>query len=202
MTGKHNLIHPADIICRKKEIAEKMTEALEDGADEDLMDLEEEVEKNVLQERKDALQKALEEAEKQRKQKKLINPLEVELALNDEELIDYVPTFGWEKEPATEKQLKYLQTMQIATDGEDICKGRASKIIDRLSKRRELGLATPRQAEALKKFGFQNTYNWTFEEAKKMMGQLAMVGFKKWRLPFDTADYIPISLRGRKEIEW
>lgn len=202
ITGKHNLIHPADIICRKKEIAERITEALEDGADEDLMDLEEEVEKNVLQERKDALQKALEEAEKQRKQKKLINPLEVELALNDEELIDYVPTFGWEKEPATEKQLKYLQAMQIATEGEEICKGRASKIIDRLSKRREMGLSTPRQAEALKKFGFQHTYEWTLEEAKKMMGQLAAVEWKKWKLPFDTTDYLPPSLRGRKEIEW
>lgn len=195
MTGKHDLIHPADIICRKKEIADKMTEKLEEGEDADLMILEGEVEKDVLAERKNALQKALEEAKKQRKQKKLINPLELELSLGDDSLIDYVPTFGWEAEPATEKQLKYLQSMQVATDGEDICKGKASKIIDRLNKRRSLGLCTPRQADILAKFGFQNTYEWTFEEASKMISRLAAAGWKKWRLPFGTEEYVPESLR-------
>ena len=195
MTGKHNLIHPADIICRKKEIAERMTEELEEGEELDLMELEEETENNVLQERKDALQKALEQAEKQRKQKKLINPLEVELGLEDDDLLDYVPTFGWEKEPATAKQLEYLEGLQILTDGEDICKGKASKLIDKLSTRRKLGLCTPKQANCLKRRGFVNTYSWTFEEANKMISRLAAVNWQTWRLPFGVEDYVPESLR-------
>lgn len=196
MTGKHNLIHPADIICKKKEVAEKMTEVLKEGEEADLMELEEEAEKDVLEERKNALAKALEEAEKERKKKKLINPLELELSLGDDSLIDYVPTFGWEAEPATEKQLNYLQKMQVATDGEDICKGKASMLIDRLSTRMRIGLCSPKQANLLKKMGFINTYEWKFEEASKMIGWLAKHGWQTWQLPFDPHDYIPESLKG------
>lgn len=196
MTGKHNLIHPADIMCRKKDIADAMTEKLEEDNEEfDLLDLEEKTEKDVMEERKNALQKALEEAERARKQKKLINPLEVELSLGYEDLIDYVPTFGWEAEPATPKQLEYLQKMQIATDFENICKGKASKLIDKLSVRRSLGLCTPRQADLLKKRGFQRTYEWTFEEANAMIGRLAAVKWQTWRLPFGVNEYVPESLR-------
>ena len=198
MTGKHNLIHPADIICKKKDIAEKMTEKLEEEKEEfDLLDLEESTEKDVLEERKNALQKALEEAERQRKQKakKLIDPLEFELSLNNDDLIDYVPTFGWEMEPATDKQLEYLQKMQINTE-EGMCKGKASKYIDVLSRRRSAGLATPRQAEMLKKNGFQNTYEWQFDEANRMIGKIAE-NWATWRYRFkgNPAEYIPPSLR-------
>ena len=31
MTGKHNLVHPADIICKKKDVAQQLTLDLEDG---------------------------------------------------------------------------------------------------------------------------------------------------------------------------
>lgn len=193
MTGKHNLIHPADITCKKKEIAEKVTEDLEDGEEKDLFDIEEETENKVVQARKDALQKALEEAEKQRKQKKLVDPLELEISLGDDSLIDYVPTFGWEAEPATPKQIEYLEKMQIAA-GDEMCRGKASKLIDRLSTRRNLGLCTPRQAKALSKYGFINTYEWKFEEASKMMNRLAAVGWKKWKLNIVPEEYIPPSL--------
>lgn len=193
MTGKHHLVHPADIICRKKEIADRVTEDLEEGNESDLFEAEETAEKNVLEERKNALQKALEEAEKARKQKKLVDPLELELSLGDDSLIDYVPTFGWEAEPVTQKQLEYLEKMQIAAD-KDMCKGKASKLIDRLNTRRDLGLCTPRQAKALSKYGFVNTYEWKFEEASKMMNRLAAVGWKKWNLNIVPEEYIPPSL--------
>lgn len=190
MTGKHNLIHPADIIARTKKTADDITKELEKGGEEDLFD----VEKNVVEQRKNALQKALEEAEKQRKQKKLIDPLEFELSIEDDSLIDYVPTFGWEAEPITEKQRSYLEKMQI--DATDMCKGKASLFINRMNARRELGLCTPRQAKALSKYGFVNVYEWKFEEASKMMSRLAAVGWKKYRLNFLPEEYIPESLRG------
>lgn len=196
MTGKHNLIHPADIICKKKEVAEQMTKTLEKGEEFDLMELEEKAESDVIEQRKNSLAKELEAAEAERKKKKLINPLELELSLGDDSLIDYVPTFGWEAEPASKKQLEYLEKMQVDAYGEDICKGKASKLIDRLSTRMSLGLCSPKQANLLKKFGFVNTYEWKFEEAKKMIGWLAKNNWNAWKLPFAPCDYIPDSLKG------
>lgn len=197
MTGKHNLVHPADIICKKKEIAERVTDMLADGKEGDIFDKE----RDVLDERKNALQKALEEAEKVRKKKKLVDPLELELSLGDDSLIDYVPTFGWESEPATDKQLEYLEKMQIATD-KDMCKGKACKLIDKLQTRMSLGLATPRQAKVLQKFGFKNVYDWKFEEASKMIGRLAAVNWQKWNLHITPEDYIPQSLRKEDSSIW
>lgn len=201
LTGKHHLIHPADIICKKKEIAEKVTYDLEDGDEKDLFEAEEIAEKNVIEERKNALQKALEEAEKARKQKKLVDPLEFELALGDDSLIDYVPTFGWEAEPATQKQLEYLEKLQINTD-KDMCRGKANKLISRLNERRERGLSTPRQAKALAKYGFKRTYEWTFDEAGKMMNRLAAAGWKKWKLNVVPEEYSPPSLVEVEEWTW
>lgn len=202
MTGKHDLVHPADIICRKKEIAEAITKKLEDEneGDFDLFEAEEEAESEAIEQRKQALARALEEAEKQRKQKKLVDPLEFELSIGDDALIDYVPTFGWEKEPATDKQRSYLEKMQIDTT--NICKGKASKLIDRMSKRRELGLCTPRQAKTLTKFGFTDVYSWKFEEAGAMLNRLAAVGWKKWLLNIDIPAYKPISLLQKEVVEW
>jgi len=199
MTGRHSLIHPADIICKNKEDADAITDKLEKAAQDGEVSEEDlfEAETNVIEERKESLRKALEEAEKSRKKKKLIDPLEFELSISDDALIDYVPSFGWEMEPATEKQLKYLESMQI--DATDMCKGKACKLIDRLQTRRNVGLCTPRQASALKKFGFQNTYDWKFEEASAMMSRIAAVGWKTWKLPFSPEDYVPQS---RRSIAW
>ena len=202
MTGKHNLVHPADIICKKKEIAEAVTKKLEKESqgDFDLFEAEEAAESEAIEQRKKSLTQALEEAEKQRKEKKLVNPLEFELSIGDDALIDYVPTFGWEKEPATDKQRSYLENMQI--DATDMCKGKATKLIERMVSRRELGLCTPRQAKTLSKFGFQNVYEWKFEEAGSMLTRLAAVGWKKWKLNFNPETYTPLSLLAREAIEW
>jgi len=198
MTGKHDLVHPADIISRSREVAEEITEELKAGKDADLFEQEQEA-RDVLAERRNALQRALENSEKERKQKKLIDPLDFAISIGDDFLIDYVPTFGWEFEPATEKQLNYLNSLQIKTVDE-MCRGKASALIETLNKRREMGLCTPKQANRLEKCGFVNAYKWTFEEASKMIGQLAAVGWKSWKLPFTPQEYVPQSLRG--VIEW
>lgn len=195
MTGRHDLVHPADIICKTKETAQDVTNSLNDGEEADLFERE----RDVITERKNALQKAIEEAKKQRKEKKLIDPLEFELSIGDDALIDYIPTFGWEVEPATDKQIEYLKNMQIDV-GTDVCKGKASLLIDKLNKRRSLGLCTPRQADILAKFDFVDTYNWKFDEANKVISQLAAVKWKRWKLPYNPQDYVPESLR--RNIEW
>lgn len=200
MTGKHDLVHPADIISRSREVADEITAELEDGEEADLFE-QEQVARDVLNERRNALQRALEESKREReqKQKKLIDPLDFAISIGDDFLIDYVPTFGWECEPATEKQMSYLNSLQIATVA-DMCKGQASALIERLNKRREMGLCTPKQANRLAKSGFLDTYKWTFEEASNMISQLAAVGWKSWKLPFTPQEFVPTSLKGG--VEW
>lgn len=188
MTGKHNLVHPADIVCKTREIAEKVTENLEEGIEEDLFAAE----SNAIEQRKNALQKALEEAEKQRKQKKLIDPLEYELTVHMDDLIDYVPTFGWEAEPATDKQKAAIEKFGIYAD--EMCKGQASKVLGNLIERKDM--ASPKQIGLLNKYGFKNVYQWTKEEASHVVSMLASCGWQRWRLNIEPEDYKPKRLRG------
>ena len=197
LTGKHNLIHPADIVCKKQEVAEKVTKQLEEGSEVDLFEAEEKAEKDVLTERKNALEKALKEAEAQRKKKKLIDPLEYELSINKDDLIDYVPTFGWEIAPATDKQKSTIEKFGI--DAEGMSKGQASKLIDNLMSR--VGMSTPKQIKLLNRYGFRNVQDWTIDEAKKMIAQLAAANWQVWKCRIEPAFYQPERLRGNS-IEW
>jgi len=197
MTGKHNLVHPADIICKKKEIAEKVTEKLEAGEEKDLFEAEEAVEKDVLEERKNSLQKALEEAQKERKKKKLIDPLDYELSVDANALIDYVPTFGWEVAPATDKQKATIEKFGI--DAQDMCKGQASQLINNLMSR--VGMSSPKQIKLLQRYGFKNVKDWNKDEASKMISQLAAVNWQIWKCHVEPAFYQPERLRG-KDIIW
>lgn len=196
MTGKHELVHPADIICKKKEIADRITQAM--AAEEtghDIFDAEEMAEHDAKREREDALVKALaeKEAQEKRKNKKLVDPLEYALSIDAEDLADYVPTFGWEMAEATDKQKQCLEKYGI--DAEGMCKGVATKIIDRLIARSNAGLATPKQVKCLQKFGFKNTAEWAFTEANNVITMLSRAHWQVWRLPFTPEDYRPDSLK-------
>lgn len=193
MTGKHNLVHPADIICKKREIAQKVVEKAEDnGEDYDIFEAEEQAERDAVEERRKSLEKMLKEAEKARKEKKFIDPLEFETAIGDPELIDYVPTFGWEAMPATEKQISTLEKFGI--DAKDVCRGQATKLIGKLIDRK--GMATPKQIKCLSRFGFRNVQDWTLDEAKVVITQLAAAGWKPWKCHFVPEFYQPERLRG------
>lgn len=191
MTGKHDLVRPADIVCKKQEIAQKVTEKLEEGFEADLFAVEEQTERDAVQERKDALARELEEAAKQRekKQKKLIDPLEYSLSIDMDDMIDYVPTFGWEAMPATDKQIAAIENFGLDPTG--LCKGQASKIISRLMQRIDEQMSTPRQIKTLNRFGFQNVQNWTKDEASKIIASLSAAGWKPWQAHIDPAFYQP-----------
>lgn len=197
MTGKHKLIHPADVICKTEENAKAVTKKLEKGEADDLFKVEHDVE----QERKDALAKALSEAEKRRKEKKLIDPLEYELSINADELIDYVPTFGWEMEPASVKQKAYLEKLTI--DASDMSKGQAKILIDKMSSRMSAGLTSPKQIKLLTRYGFQRVSEWKMEEATKVISDLA---WHKWKIylcqNLDPKTYIPESLKKEDKFSW
>ena len=188
LSQKHELCRPADIICKKQDVAEKMTENLEelDGAI-DIMDAEEQAEKDVMQEREQALAKVL--AEQRHRKGKLVDPLQFEYSIQGEDLVNYTPELGWQMGPMSEKQAKALEKFGISPDQIDNA-GKASLILERLMKRRQEGLSTPKQIRFLEDKGFTKVGTWTFDAANKMIGRISMNG---WRIPWgiDPATYTP-----------
>ena len=178
MTEKHELCRPAHLLAKDKAMADAMTKRIEDA--EGPMELEEaehEAEKDVVREREEALAEQL-KAMRVRK-RKLVDPLQFEMSIQAEDLANYTPTFGWELNPMSDGQKKYLESHGIFPDGVESA-GKASQLIDRLKKRTELGLTTPKQIRFLESKGFQHVGTWPFEAAKNM---IARISFSGWRVP-------------------
>lgn len=187
-TERHELCHPANLITADKEVAKKMTENQADsGEATDLQEAEEQASRDVIAERENALKEQL-KAVRHRKGK-LVDPLQFEMSIQDIDLVNYEPTFGWELGPVSDKQATTLENFGIdsATVGNA---GKASMIIGRLIKRRQNGLATPKQIHRLEIYGFQNVGMWTFDAAKSMIGRIAQ---NRWRVPYGITPrtYVP-----------
>jgi len=195
MTGKHKLVKPADIVCKKEEIAAKINETIDESGEEfDLLEMEEKVSEDVRKQREEALRKQLEEEQRRAKAKsKLIDPLEFELSIMDEDLTDYVPVWGWEMEAPSARQLETLEKFGLDVEKIDN-KGLASKLLDKCITRANAKLATIKQMQQLKKWGFKDVNLWTMTDASKIMGQLAA---NHWRLPYwiNPATYVPDSMK-------
>lgn len=187
LSQKHELCRPSDIICKKKEVAEKMTENLEDGQLIDIMDAEEQAERDVAAEREEALAKVL--AQQRHRKRKLVDPLQFEHSIQAEDLITFEPALGWEMGPPSQKQIEALEKFGIFPD-EIQNAGKAALILDRLAKRRMEGLSTPKQIRCLEDKGFKNVGTWSFQSANKMIGRLSLNG---WRVPWeiDPSTYVP-----------
>ena len=175
-TERHELCHPADLICEKKEVARKMTENLEGtaGCPMDLEEAERKASEDVIAEREESLAKQLQEM--RTRKKKLVDPLQFEMSIQAEDLSGYVPAFGWEMAPPSDKQKQELEKRGILPDEIDNA-GKANLILDRLHKRQEEGLTTPKQIRCLEKYGFQHVGTWTFEAGKNMIDQIAACGW-------------------------
>lgn len=178
-TERHELCHPASLICDNEEVAKKMTENLEKeaGCPVDIEEAEQQAAEDVVAQREEALAKQL--AEMRRRKKKLVDPLQFEMSIQAEDLAGYAPAFGWEMAPPSEKQKKTLEKLGILPD-EISNAGKAAKILDRLDKRRQEGLTTPKQIRFLEGRGFQHVGTWPFETAKNMIDRIAANG---WRIP-------------------
>ena len=133
-TERHELCHPADLICEKKEVARKMTENLEGtaGCPMDLEEAERKASEDVIAEREESLAKQLQEM--RTRKKKLVDPLQFEMSIQAEDLSGYVPAFGWEMAPPSDKQKQELEKRGILPDEIDNA-GKANLILDRLHKR-------------------------------------------------------------------
>lgn len=176
MTDKHELCRPADLVCEDRAVARQMTENLaETGAAQDIQEAAAQASEDVVAQREEALAKQL--AEQRRKKAKLVDPLQYEMSIQAEDLSGYVPAFGWEAGPPTEQQTTALEKLGILPDAVESA-GKASLLLDRLHKRRDEGLTTPKQIRCLEKYGFQHVGTWSFEQAKHMIDRIAAQGWR------------------------
>lgn len=178
-TERHELCHPASLICENDEVAKKMTQNLENmaGCPVDIEEAEEQASNDVIAQREEALANVL--AEMKRRKRKLVDPLQFEMSIQADDLSNYVPSFGWEMSPASNKQIKALEKFGIFPDEIDNA-GKANMLLDRLNKRKSAGLSTPKQIRFLESRGFQHVGTWTFESARNMIDRIASNG---WKLP-------------------
>ena len=177
-TERHELCRPAHLICENEEVAQKMTENLEaSGCPIDIEEAEVQASEDVVVQREEALAKQLSEMKKSKR--KLVDPIQFEMSIQAEDLSGYVPAFGWEMSPPTDKQKNALEKLGIMPD-EIENSGKAAKILDRLEKRKNEGLTTPKQIRCLEQKGFKHVGTWQFEAASKLIARISANG---WRVP-------------------
>ncbi|MDD4566082.1 MAG: DEAD/DEAH box helicase [Eubacteriales bacterium] len=196
-TERHELCHPAHLIAENEEIAKKMTENIEvAGCPVDIEAAEKQATEDVVAQREEALAKVLQEM-KHRK-RKLVDPLQFEMSIQAEDLANYVPAFGWEMSPPSDKQIQTLEKLGIFPDEIDNA-GKAGKLLDRLDKRRTEGLTTPKQIRFLEGRGFQHVGTWEFSHAKNLIDRIAGNG---WRIPHDINPYEYKPITTSEVIPW
>lgn len=197
-TERHELCHPANLICTDDDVARKMTENMEEqaGVSADLEAAEQQASRDVVAEREEALAKKL--AEMKRRKKKLVDPLQFEMSIQAEDLSGYVPAFGWESEAPKQAQLDRLEKLGICPD-EIESRGKAEKLLDRLGERRDAGLTTPKQIRFLEGRGFQHVGTWEFESARKLIDRIAANG---WRVPYDITPQTFIPEPNVSGLQW
>ena len=188
-TERHELCRPACLIAKDKKISDKMTEII--NASESPVNLEsaeKEAEEEEVQKRESSLAKHLDEC--RHRKGKLVDPLQYELSIHSEELASYVPAFGWESEPVTEKQAKDLEHFGINPQLVGNA-GKAREILKHVRKRIEAGLATPKQIKCLERYGFQHVGDWTFQDASGMIARISAQGWKRVPNGVDPASFKP-----------
>lgn len=191
-TERHELCHPANLICQSEEVAKAMTKNIEKVAESlcpavDIMDAQSQAESQVLIEREEALAKQLRQM--RHRKKRLVNPLQYEMSIQAEDLVNYEPSFGWEMDSPTQKQLGRLEKLGILPDDIETA-GKANQILERLDKRMAQGLTTPKQIRFLESRNFKNVGTWNFAEAKDLIDRIASSG---WRIPKGVSPetYVP-----------
>ena len=178
-TERHELCHPANLICENEEVAQRMTQNMAEaaGAAIDLEAAEKTASEDVIAQREESLARQL--AEMRTRKRRLVDPLQFEMSIQAEDLAGYVPAFGWEMAPPSEKQVAALQKFGIFPD-EINNAGKAAKILDKLEKRRQAGLTTPKQIRFLESRGFQHVGTWPFDAARGLIDRIAA---NSWRVP-------------------
>lgn len=188
-TERHELCHPANLICESDEVARRMTENIEAaGCPVDIEEAEKKAADDVVAQREESLAKQL--AEMRSRKRKLVDPLQFEMSIQAADLSSYVPSFGWEMGPPSDQQRATLEKLGIFPDEIETA-GKATLLLDRLAKRRVEGLTTPKQIRFLEGKGFQHVGQWQFDTAKHLIDRIAANG---WRIPagISPAEYVGV----------
>lgn len=189
MTDKHELCRPADLVCEDRDVARQMTEHLaETGCPEDIEEAAAQASEDVVAQREEALAKQL--AEQRRKKAKLVDPLQYEMSIQAEDLSGYVPAFGWEAGPPSDKQTAALEKLGILPDAVESA-GKAALLLDRLHKRQTEGLTTPKQIRLLERYGFRHVGSWSFDAASRMINRIAAGGWRGVPKGVDPKTFTP-----------
>ena len=199
-TERHELCHPAHLICESPETAQKMTDNLAENAGKavDIEAAEQQASEDVVADREAALAAKLKEM--RRRKRALVDPLQYEMSIGAEDLSGYVPAFGWECEPPTTKQKERLEKLGIFPDEIDSA-GKAKLLLERLAKRRDAGLATPKQIRVLEKYGFLHVGEWAFDAASSMISRIAANNWRSAPAGVDPATFTPATVQERFE-QW
>lgn len=178
-TERHELCRPAHLICTSDEVAKTMTDNLAEnaGCPVDIEKAEQKASEDVIEQREQALAEQLQKMKTRKR--KLVDPLQFEMSIQAEDLSSYVPSFGWEMSPPTKNQIATLEKLGIFPDEIENA-GKATMLIERLSKRRKAGLTTPKQIRFLEQKGFKHVGTWKFENAKSLIDRIAANG---WHIP-------------------
>ena len=188
-TERHELCHPANLICESDEVARVMTKNIEEaGCPVDIEEAEKKASEDAVMAREEALAQQL--AEMRSRKRKLVDPLQFEMSIQAADLSSYVPSFGWEMGPPSEAQRTTLKRLGIFPDEIETA-GKATLLLDRLAKRRVEGLTTPKQIRFLESKGFRHVGQWKFETAKHLIDRIAANG---WRVPgnIDPSVYVGV----------
>lgn len=179
MTDEHSLCRPASLISKDKEVQKQTQKLMEEntGQEMDLEEIIQEASEDVAEQREASLAERLNQMRK--KKKKLVDPLEYAVSVMDNDLMNYVPAFGWEQEKPTREQEDQLATMDIDSEGLENA-GQAQLLINTIRQRSSKEMATPKQIRLLERRKFKHVGLWTKEEASNMISRFASNG---WRNP-------------------
>lgn len=155
----HRLINAAHLVASDPAEVEEIMKKVREGGVPDLILAERDAEK----EREESLRDALEA--KRTKDLRLVDAIEFALSTGDLEVAEYKPATRWEQNPPTPQQLARLEKDGIDTTAIETI-GHAIKIIDALERRRERGLASPRQLKLMKRLKIPSPEKKTKEEAR------------------------------------
>ena len=181
MTERHELCHPASLICEDEEVARQMTKNMEANPGEavDIEDAEKTASEDVTAQREEAL--AAELAAQRRKKSRLVDPLQYAMSINARDLVNYVPPFGAAAQDPTPDQRERLEKLGIRAENVK-SQGEADMLLDKLGERKRSGLATPKQIKQLEMRGFQSVGTWSFDQARRLIDRIAANG---WKTPRD-----------------
>lgn len=157
-----NLIRPARLVAKDPEEAVFLQSRLDTEGGDLMVEAD-----RAKSDRAKSMQERL--IETRTKSSRTIDAMELALSLDRFDIVDYEPEFRWERQPISDGQKSVLAGGGFDTDIPEMCRGLASKIIDLLYQRREMGLATPRQVRLFRRLGFKNAATVSFDEAKRMI---------------------------------